>query len=139
MPVFVYFIIGAILFGLVLIIAIAQVRKLGKFFLVYDNPDFETPPEKHSRNVMILAYLKYLGVLFIITFGLTINIMITVLVIPVWVFTIYFTTHFIRTWKYHKYSVVLFFIIALAVISVSFAVSPFINELIGEVQTLMGL
>ena len=139
MPVFAYFIIGAILFGLVLIIAISQVRKLGKFFLVYDNPDFEAPPEKHSRNVMILAYIKYLGVLFIITFGLTQNIMIKILVIPIWVFTIYFTTHYIRMWKYHKYSAALFFVMAVAVIIGAVAVSPFINDLIGELQIAMGL
>jgi len=137
MPVFVYFIIGAILFGLFLIVAISQVKKLGKFFMVYDNPDFETPPEKHKRNVMILAYLKYLGILFIITFGLTINIMITILVIPIWVFTIYFTAHYIRMWKYHKYSVVLFFVIALAVIGISFAVAPFIKDLFWDIQELL--
>ena len=139
MPVFVYFIIGAILFGLILIIAISQVKKLGKFLMVWDNPDFEAPPEKHSRKVMILAFLKYLGVLFIIAFGLTQNIMIKILVIPIGVFTIYFTTHYIRMWKYHKYSVALFFVMAIAVIAVSFAVSPFINGLIGEARTAMGL
>jgi len=137
MPVFVYFIIGAVLFGLFLIISISQVKKLGKFFMVYDNPDYESPPEKHKRNVMILAFLKYLGVIYIITFGLTINIMITVLVIPIWVFTIYFTTHYIRMWKYHKYSVVLFFVMALAVIGISFAVAPFIKDLFWDIQELL--
>jgi len=139
MPVFIYFIIGAILFGLFLIIAISQVKKLGKFLMVWDNPDFEAPPEKHSRGVMILAFLKYLGVLFLITFGLTINIMITVLVIPVWVFTIYFTTHYIRMWKYHKYSVILFFAAAIAVIAASFVVSPYIKDLGGVIQEVLGV
>jgi len=129
MPSFVYIIIAALCFGLFLIVAISQVRKLGKFLMVWDNPDYDKPPEKHSKKVMILAILKYLGVLYVITFGLTINIMITILVIPIWVFTIYFTTHYIRMWKYHKYSVFLFFAMALAVIAVSLAVAPAIKEL----------
>ena len=128
MPVFVYITIGAILFGLFLIVSISQVKKFGKFLMVWDNPDFKSPPAKHSRKVMIYAILKYWGFLFILAFCSTVSVIVTIVTIPIWTFWGYLTFHYIRVWKYHKYSVFLFIAAALAVIAGSIVLSPVIKD-----------
>jgi len=122
MKTFLYLLIGCIFFGLFLMVGISLVKKLGKFLIIYDNPDIP----KHSRKTMTRSMIIYLGVLFIFTFASC--VLFIYYLIPLWAATVYFTVHYIKLWKYHKRSVLFLIGMSLLTIIVSFVLSPFIKE-----------
>jgi Flp pilus assembly protein TadB len=146
MPVFVYFIIGALIFGAFLMFSISQVKKLGKFLKIYEdvaeteNDDYKRlskikrrEPEKaekpkHSRKVMILSLVKYLLILVLFTFITSFGSYMVFLMIFAWAFILYFTFYYIKLWKYHNYPVLLLIFAVLFTIAGSTALSPLIKS-----------
>ena len=124
MRVFIYFVIGAVIFGLFLKFSIDGVKRMAKFLMIYDNPD----APKHSRKAMRLSLIPYFIALFVLVTGSSFNVIMIFVMMPAWIFTFYFTSHYIKLWKYHKYSVLLLIFMTLAVVGVSFSVSPVVRE-----------
>ena len=145
MPVFLYFIIGAFVFGAFLMFSISQVKKLGTFLKVYEyvakpedddykrigkskRAEIEIEKPKHSHKVMVFSLIKYLLVLVLFVFITSFGSYMVFLMVFAWAFIVYFTFYYIKLWKYHNYSVLLFIFTVLAVIIGSAALSPFIKS-----------
>jgi len=127
MSIFIYFVIGAVLFGLLLKVSIDGVKRMAKFLMIYDDPD----APKHSGRAMLLSLIPYFIILFALAVLSSFNVIMVFVVMPVWLFTFYFTWHYIKLWKYHKYSVLLLIFMSLVVLAASFAASPFVREGLG--------
>ena len=138
MPPAVMILIVAVVFGGLLFYAIGNVKKAAKFLTIYNttekpkDDDYDSPVKtkrvafekpKHSRKVMILALLKYLGILFLFVLVSTINTYMVMFMVPAWIILLYCTFHYIKMWKYHEYSVFLWIFIVLAVIAGAAALS----------------
>ena len=124
MPVFVYFIIGALIFGLFLKFAIGGVKRAIKFLVIYDDPD----APKHSRKSMMLSVIPFFAILFCLTVLSTFGALMFFVVLPAWLFTLYFLYHYLRLWKYHGYSVLLLLFVSLVWLAGCFVASPFVKE-----------
>jgi len=135
---FVYIIGFAALFGGILFYSISQVKRMGNFLKIYNDPDapaesdYDSPVKrkrevreipKHSRKVMMSSLLIYLVILLLFILITTIHAYIIIAMFIPWLFMLYFTFHYIKLWKYHGYSVFLLIIMMLAVIAGSFMLS----------------
>lgn len=124
MRIFIYFVIGAVLFGLILKISIDGTKKMANFLMIYDNPNIP----KHSRKSMLLSLIPYFIILFALTELSSLNTIMFFVIMPAWLFTFYFTSHYIKLWKYHGYSALLLIFMSLIVLGISFGVSPLVRE-----------
>ena len=124
MRIFLYFVVGAIIFGLILKFSIDGVKKMAKFLMIYDEPD--TP--KHSRRSMMLSMIPYFAIMFWLVFFSTFGALMFFVVLPAWLFFVFFTSHYLRLWKYHGHSVLLLLFFTLVWLAGAFALSPFVKE-----------
>ena len=108
-------------------LGIIQFRKLGKFLVVADNPNLP----KHSKKIMLFSLLKYLACLIALTLC-TYQILIYPMIF-VWGCSLYFIYHYIKLWKYHKYSVAVLICISGAIIMISILISPFVRPIIARI------
>ena len=121
--IFLYFVVGAIIFGLFLKLSIDGVKKMSKFLMIYDEPD--TP--KHSRKSMMLSMIPYFVIMFWLAVFSTFGALMFFVVLPAWLFFAFFTSHYLKLWKYHGYSVLLLLFCTLVWLTGSFAVSAFVR------------
>jgi len=124
MMIFLYFVVGALLFGLFLKFSIGGVKKMAAFLMIYDNPDVP----KHSKKSMMLSMIPYFVALFLLAVFSTFGILAFFVMVPAWLFTFYFISHYFRLWKYQGNSILLLLFISLLWIIGSFAVSSFVRE-----------
>ena len=124
MPVFIYFVIGAVIFGLLLKFAIDGVKKAIKFLMIYDDPD----APKHSRKSMMFSVLPFFAILFCLTVFSTFGALMFFVVLPAWLFIFYFFYHYLRLWKYHGYSALVLVSLSIVWVFGSFAVSLFVRQ-----------
>jgi len=153
-------IITAVVFGSGMFYLISQFKNLAKFLKIYaeveapKDDDYENPIKakresreaiqrpKHSKKAMISSFFKYLLILFIMVLITTINAYIIIVMVFAWGFTLYFTYHYIKLWKYHGYSVFLLIFVTLAVVAGAFVLSQmgFYKEAMSSVGTfIMGI
>lgn len=128
MPVFVYFLIGAIIFGLFLKFSIGGVKRMAKFVMLYDDPD----APKHSRKSMMLSVIPYFLILFVLVVLSSFGVLVFFVVLPAWLFTFYFTWHYMKLWKYHGYSVLLLLFLSLVWLAGCFVASDAVKGALME-------
>ena len=126
MRIFLYFLIGAVLFGLFLKFSIGGVKRMAKFLMIYDTDDPDT--KKHSGKAMFVSLIIYFVILFVLAVLTTYNIIMGFVMVPAWLFTFYFTSHYIKLWKFQGNSVLLLIFLTLVVLIGSFALSPIVKE-----------
>ena len=124
MPVFIYFVIGAVIFGLFLKFSIDGVKKMAQFLMIYDYPDVP----KHSRKSMMLSMIPHFIILFCLVVLSSFGVLLFFVVLPAWLFDLYFVSHYLKLWKYHGYSVPLLLFVSILWLVGCFAVSPFVRE-----------
>ncbi|MCL2816265.1 MAG: hypothetical protein FWD23_16855 [Oscillospiraceae bacterium] len=128
MPVFVYFIIGAVIFGLFLKFSIGGVKRMAKFVMLYDDPDAPL----HSRKSMTLSVIPYFLILFCLVVLSSFGVLVFFVVLPAWLFTFFFSWHYMKLWKYHKRSVLLLIFASLVWLAGCFTASGFVKGALTE-------
>jgi len=124
MIVFLYFLIGALIFGLFMKFSIEGIKKMAKFLMIYEFPDVP----KHSKKSMRLSLVPLVIFLFVLAVGSSFGAFVLFVMVPAWFFFFYFYSHYIKLWKYHGYSVALLIFGSLFWLACSFALSGPVRE-----------